>query len=400
MASIAIVVLMLAGAYAMEAYAPAGAPRVMATWGTTGGDGRPADAVEVVGIRSAALRRLRARALTDTAWSSVLRVVVESASGTSPVPHVVGRYQALSDRIRFEPRFPFAPGVAYRVDLDVARLDAIAGSDVSGSNASRVTHRFSVAARPADRTTRIVAVHPTVERVPSNLLRWYIEFSSPMEPGSALDHVRLLDETGRPVEGAFLRVDEELWDAERRRLTLFFDPGRVKRGVRQHVEMGAPLVAGHRYRLVVDAKWRDARGAELASGFEREIEAGPFDGASPAPETWRLAPPRAGTRDPLRVSFREPLDHALAARMLTVFRSGEPIEGSVALVPGDSLWLLTPTVAWKVGEHTLRVDATLEDLAGNSVARVFDSDRASGAPGAEESSRAGAWREVLFRVGR
>jgi hypothetical protein len=397
LAGVVIVALMLAGAYAMEAYAPAGTPRVTATWGM-GQDGRPADAVEILGVSSGVLRQLRARSPSEALWSSAFQVVVERPSGATPVPHVIGRYAALGDRIRFEPRFPFAPGVAYRVELDQGRLEAIAGVDVSGTNVARVTHRFSVAAAPAAPTTRILAVHPDVDRVPSNLLRWYIEFSSPMEPGSALDHVRLLDEAGRPVEDAFLRVAEELWDGERRRLTLFFDPGRVKRGVRQNVEMGAPLTAGHRYRLVVDAGWKDARGAALASGFDREFDVAPFDSMSPAPARWRLVPPKAGTRDPLRVSFGEPLDHALAARMLSVEQSGRRAPGVAELGRADSVWLFTPSRAWQPGAYTLRVDAALEDLAGNSVARVFDADRGGGAPGAEEAERAGKWRRVEFRI--
>jgi hypothetical protein len=236
--------------------------------------------------------------------------------------------------------------------------------------------------------------------VPANILHWYVEFSAPMEPGSAHEHVRLLDEAGRPVSDAFLRVEEELWDRHRKRLTLLFDPGRVKRGVRANVEMGRPLDAGHRYRLVVDAAWRDAAGAPLASGFDKEFDAGSVDDRSPDPARWRLTAPRAGTREPLHVAFGEPLDHALVQRMVGVEAGGARVEGRAVLVAGDSVWTFLPAAPWGAGVYALRVDAALEDLAGNSVARVFDTDRRRGAPGAEDAARAGTSRTVHFRVAR
>lgn len=388
---------MLAGAYAMEAYVPAGAPRVVATWGSAG-DGRATDRVEVVGIRPDLLQPLRAKAPSDTVWTMALRVIVDDASGGAPTPAVTGRYSALADRIRFEPRFPFAPGVAYRVEVDTGRLSTLSGISRDQAGRTLLIHRFSLPAPRIERTTRVAAVHPAADRVPSNMLRWYIELSAPMEPGSAHEHVRLIDEAGREVERAFLQLDEELWDTERRRLTLLFDPGRVKRGVRANLEMGAPLVERRRYRLVIDPGWLDARGAALASGFDKEFDVGPADRESPHPSRWTIDAPRAGTTTPLQVAFGEALDHALVARMLTVERDGRTVDGTATVGPGDSIWAFTPAASWVAGVHTLRVSATLEDLAGNSIARVFDADRPPAAPGPEGAARVGAWRRVTFRV--
>jgi hypothetical protein len=386
---------MLAGAYAMESYAPAGTPRIVAMWGTASGGG--AEAAEVVGVRPSVLHALRSRAPNDSGWTTAFRVIVEA--GPLSTPLVIGRYAVQNNRIRFEPRFPFAPGVEYRVELDWRQLEALAGIASEGAGRPLVTHRFTVPAATPARTTRVVAVHPTVDRVPSNLLRWYVEFSAPMEPGTAHEHVRLLDEAGRPVENAFLRVEEELWDPARRRLTLLFDPGRVKQGVRTNLEMGAPLVVGHRYRLAVDAAWRDAAGATLASGFDKEFDVGSSDRTSPDPSRWTLTVPRAGSMDPLRVAFGEALDHALAQRMVAVTQGPRSsVDGRVELADGDSVWSFFPATAWRAGVYVLGVDAALEDLAGNSVARIFDADRHRGAPPTESGAPAGASRAVEFRI--
>ena len=230
------------------------------------------------------------------------------------------------------------------------------------------------AARPHD-ATHVVAVYAGGGDVPSNLLRVYVQLSGPMEPGSAYEHIHLIDDGGHEVRDAFLELREELWSPDRRRLTLLFDPGRVKRGIRANLEMGAPLRAGHVYRLVIDSSWRDARNHPLASTFTQELRVAGFDSVSPNPSRWSLSSPRAGTRDPLLVQFGEALDHALAARLIVVVDgAGAIVSGRGSLGAGDRSWTFVPDKAWPV-RAALRVDPALEDLAGNNIVRRFDTDR-------------------------
>ena len=56
------------------------------------------------------------------------------------------------------------------------------------------------------------------------------------------------------------------------------------------------------------------------------------------------------------------------ARTVTAWPAG------VTLPAGERSWELTPNASWRDAPHRLVVDTTLEDLAGNSVARVFDRD--------------------------
>ena len=361
---------------------------------------RQSAVVEVDGLAREALRRLARLAPNDSTWPRIVGVYVDGLADTSATPAVIGRYVVANDRVRFEPRFPFTAGVSYRVEVDtvaLVRVVAPRNSDAAGRVLLR--QRFTVPSVTRARTTRVTAVHPSVSRLPSNLLRWYIETSAPMEPGSALEHVHLVDESGREVGGAFLALDQELWDPEWRRLTLLFDPGRVKRGVRTNLESGAPLVAGRRYRLVIDDGWVDGSGAQLASGFEFPFEAVEADRQSPNPAWWRLTPPTAGTRAPLVIAFGEPLDHALASRLLTVLDAGDkPVAGSIALAEGDSVWVFTPEGPWRAGDYAVRVGGALEDLAGNNIVRVFDVDRRVDSTGVDRDV-AGASRSVRFRIG-
>lgn len=231
--------------------------------------------------------------------------------------------------------------------------------------------------------TRVVAVYAGGGDVPSNLLRMYVEFSAPMEPGSTYQNIHLVDDEGHEVSDAFLELREELWSADRRHLTLLFDPGRVKRGIRSNVEMGAPLVAGQRYRFVIDPAWRDASNRPLGTAFVEELRVAGFDSVLPDPAHWSISSPRARSRDTLRVSFGEALDHALALRMIAVVDSvGTRLPGSAALSAADRGWMFVPASGWCVGAR-LRVESGLEDLAGNNVVRPFDADRLAGGRGAE-----------------
>ena len=216
-----------------------------------------------------------------------------------------------------------------------------------------------------------------------------------------MDHVRVLDDTGQPVPAVFLQLNEDLWDAERRSVTLLVDPGRIKRGIRSNLELGAPFVAGRRYRLVIDSTLRDAAGAPIAATYRRDLRIEGFDSVSPDPARWTLSSPRAGTREALRVVFAEPLDHALALRMIRVVGlSGAPLSGRAELESHDGIWSFLPDSPWPEADVMLQIDADLEDLAGNSVRRVFDSDRLTGGRAVEAAARARDERARRIRVAR
>jgi hypothetical protein len=97
-----------------------------------------------------------------------------------------------------------------------------------------------------------VQIYPTADRLPANLLRLYLVCDRAMSAGESRTHLVLLDAGGRPIERAFLQLEDELWDPSGRRLTVLFDPGRIKRGLKANLESGPPLVEGRRDRLAVE----------------------------------------------------------------------------------------------------------------------------------------------------
>jgi hypothetical protein len=222
--------------------------------------------------------------------------------------------------------------------------------------------------------TRVTAVYPTRNVLPENQLKFYIHFSAPMARGEAYQHVQLLTDKGAKIEVPFLELDQELWDPKQQRFTLFFDPGRIKRGLKSREEAGPALEQGKTYTFLIDNEWSDAKGNRLQESFRKTFRVGPPDDVPIDPARWKIMPP-AEPRSPLVVDFPEPLDHALLDRLLTITdSSGKSIAGTVAISKEETRWQFQPEKPWRPGAYQLIIQAHLEDLAGNKVGRAFEVD--------------------------
>ena len=351
--------------------------------------------IDVSGLPAADLEHLERTALTRDAWQAVLRVHVPRADPASAeLPPVLGSHAVHAGVLRFTPRFPFAAGQRYEVVFDPASLpSARSRSESSPSRTLRTT--VDVPAPDREPSTRVAAVYPTGPEVPENHLRLYIVFSAPMGLGSGSPHVRLLDEHGQPVADAFLPLEVDLWNADRTRYTVLYDPGRVKRGIRPNAELGRPLSADRKYTLVIDERWRDAAGQPLVEPFRREFRVGPPRERALEPEAWRLDPPAPATRDPLAVRFPVPLDYGLLQSALRVATGGgRPLAGAIRVEEGETRWTFTPRAPWRPGDYQLVAAATLEDVAGNRIGRPFEVDAVD--PQGSERARGAV---VPFRIG-
>jgi len=327
---------------------------------------RPA-AVEVAGLGQSQVAALNHLAADDARWTEYLAVHVAGEGADAAGPAVLGAYVATDSAIRFTPRYTLRPGMAYRA---TARLPAAAGAP-----ARVITKEFRLPEPPPTAPTKVVAIYPSAATLPENQLRFYIHFSAPMSEGEAYRHVKLVRDDGREITRAFLEIGEELWDGTGTRLTLLFDPGRVKQGLKPREEFGPVLEAGRGYRLIVDSKWHDTSRQPLAGGFEKAFQAGPMIEAAVDAKRWQIATPRAGSRDALSVLFPQALDRALLSRMIGVVDSrGKGVEGEITVSDQERRWDFQPAAAWKAGKYELVVDTALEDSAGNNLARPFEVD--------------------------
>jgi hypothetical protein len=312
--------------------------------------------------------------LSPDQWRALFAVyVVPSESPeTASLPPLLGSYHSDGVGIRFQPRFPLEPGLVYRARFDPGKL-LNASADVL--KLPVVSASFSLPKAPVVPTTRVAAVYPSGDTLPENLLKFYLHFSAPMSRGMAYEHIHLRDGAGKDVTFPFVDIAEELWDPSGQRLTVLFDPGRIKSGLRPREELGPILHPGVTYTLTIDRGWLDAAGRPLVTDHRKTFRAGPTDSHSPDPASWKVGVPGPGTREPLLLTFPEPLDHAMLRRVLGVIDPDKrPVPGDVAVEAGETRWRFTPESPWRAGRYQIVIDKDLEDLAGNSIGRPFEVD--------------------------
>ena len=143
-------------------------------------------------------------------------------------------------------------------------------------------------------STVVARVYPSGDAVPENLLRMYVEFSAPMGRKSGVEYISLLDHAGKEIPGAVLPLDYEFWSPDHTRFTVFFDPGRVKKGILPNLQQGRPLEVGRSVTLVINREWLDENGLPLKEEFRRALRVGPTD-LDPL-DTCRMAHPGAEGR--------------------------------------------------------------------------------------------------------
>jgi hypothetical protein len=323
---------------------------------------------------------LRALAGDDTGpvpWAQLFAVYTDSGGAAAPGerPPILGTYRVEGNLLVFQPRFPLERGLKYRAVLNPSRLPSRARRDVAPDHPRPIVAEIALPRSPAAATTTVAQVFPTRDQLPENLLKFYLHFSAPMSRGEAYKRIHLLGPSDKPIDLPFLELGEELWDPTGMRLTLLFDPGRIKKGLKPREELGPVLEAGKSYTLIVERDWPDAQGQPLKSGFRRPFRVGPPDERPPDPHEWTLTPPRKGTRAALMVAFPEPLDHAMLERVVNVEDSrGQALPGTIMVEAGETRWRFVPARDWDEGKYLVRVATALEDLAGNSIGRPFEVD--------------------------
>ncbi|MBS1827249.1 MAG: hypothetical protein JST93_18175 [Acidobacteria bacterium] len=265
---------------------------------------------------------------------------------------IPGAYDVSGNTVRFRPRFPLQDGLTYEAHW----------------GATTNTHTIPKIVRTP--STSVAQIYPTSSTLPANQLKLYLHFSASMSRGEAWRRIHLIDDAGKEVSLPFLEIEEELWDREARRLTVLFDPGRIKRGLVPHNEVGPALVEGRQYKIVIDREWPDATGTPLTAAFTKTFTVTPADRTPPTLTNWRI---QTGTS--LTVDIPEPMDSALLQRLIWIVDpKGERVDGDIRLANEETRWIFTPSTSWAPGKYQLIVGTILEDLAGNRIDRPFDVD--------------------------
>lgn len=269
---------------------------------------------------------------------------------------IAGDYSITQKEVLFEPLIPFTRGLRYQVFV----LDTL-------------FREFQIP--ESTEVPKLLSIYPSADTLPENLLKIYLVFSKPMAASHSLQHVVLKNQVGDSLPDVFPDLQQELWNEDRTVLTLWMNPGRVKRDLQPNKMMGSPLERGMQYELIVSAGWRDAAGTALNVSSHKKFVAGERDALSPSPSKWKLKIPAAGTKEYFQIESDEPLDYYLLKNTIVVKDSaGSILQGSVSVQDGEKSWRFIPEKPWRAGLYKMEIEARLEDLAGNNLNRPFDRD--------------------------
>jgi hypothetical protein len=219
---------------------------------------------------------------------------------------------------------------------------------------------------------QVVSISPAARSIPANTLRLYVTFDHPARGVVSTRDLRLLDEAGRTINGAFMDFGQDLWSPDGRRLTVLFDPGRVKRGVEGEGESAAPLQVGRSFTVEV-------------SGKRFHYQVTPAVRMAINPKTWRIVLPRAESREALTVTFDREMDDALLRDQLEVEDAhGRLQAGQTTTSSSGRVWCWRPMRSWSTGDYRLVVGANLEDVSGNRIGEALDHE--VGSPDADRET--------------
>jgi hypothetical protein len=257
----------------------------------------------------------------------------------------------------FKPLIPLTPGVNYQIflgDCLIVKIKIPLPDPASGPVVS--------------------SIYPTADTLPENLLKVYLQFSQPMREGESAKFLHLLNQAGDTLPSVFLDLKPELWNKERTVLTMWLDPGRIKRQLIPNQSLGNPLKKDGHYKLAISASWKDARGLPLKQPAFKAFVVGARDSSSPDLQKWALHVPQAGSRQPLIIHFGEPLDYFLSQETIRIVDENNEVAGKAEARYKETQLVFHPEKPWPAGRYRLQVAAELEDLAGNNLQRPFERD--------------------------
>jgi hypothetical protein len=296
----------------------------------------------------------------DLSYDELAVFVINASGEVGPIP-VQGRFICNAGNLIFTPYYPFEKGLTYTVRTK--HLDTDLHS----------YRTFVLKTSEKHEAAELLCIYPSADVLPENLLRFYFYFSTPMKKGEVLKHIQLIDSNGDADTHAFMQFKEELWSPDGKRLTLLFDPGRIKRGVSTNVELGPALLEGDSYQIVISAEWQDVYGQKLSTQQTKTFIVGEAYRNAINIDNWSVNAPKAMSKQALSIQFDRIVDHALVQSVFQIRNDeNETIEGNWQISENEVVVNFIPSQKWKRGHYQIWFDSWFEDVAGNNLNSLLD----------------------------
>lgn len=296
----------------------------------------------------------------DLSYDELAIFVINASGEIGPIP-VQGRFICNAGNLIFTPYYPFEKGLTYTV-----RTKHL-GTNVYSYRT------FVLETSEKHDAAELLCIYPSADVLPENLLRIYFYFSTPMKKGEVLKHIRLVDSAGIEDMHAFMQFKQELWSPDGKRLTLLFDPGRIKRGVSTNVELGPALLEGNTYQLVISGEWQDVYGQKLGPTEIKTFKVGTAYRTTININSWNIDTPEVESTQPLSIHFDRIMDHALVQSLIQIKNEqNQNIEGTLEISESELVLHFTPSEKWLKGHYQILLDSWFEDVAGNNLNSLLD----------------------------
>ncbi len=205
----------------------------------------------------------------------------------------------------------------------------------------------------------MTSFQPSAPVLPANTLRFYIAFDRPARGLVHQSDIRLLDSNDMPVDDAFMDFGQELWSPDGKRLTVLFDPGKIKRGVEAPRSELSPLKEREIYKITLGKA-------------QHVFRVGPAVRERIDPALWVISTARAPARS-VDIKFDRVMDPALLEDQLRVEdEESRPVSGIMRVVGGGRGVRFKPSGPFKKGNYQIEIGPILEDVAGNRINETLD----------------------------
>ena len=291
-----------------------------------------------------------------------LSVFVDVRGGVNENLAVQGKYKFKDNHLEFTPYFPFERGFKY-----VVRYRSL-------NNAAHFSYQsFLIGEEGPTEKAEVIGIYPSADILPENLLRFYIYFNTPMKKGQSLIHIQLTDSEGNVDSRAFMEFKYELWSSDRKRLTILFDPGRIKRGVATNLELGPALQEGESYELKILGSWQDIYGNEMIKDFTKRFMTEKAYRQHINISNWEIQEPSLHSFDTLNIYCDRLMDHALIQSMIEIQDEHKnPITGHWHTSENEQNLHFVAENEWASGKYRIFFRKELEDIAGNNLESLLD----------------------------
>ncbi|MEO0570962.1 MAG: Ig-like domain-containing protein [Bacteroidota bacterium] len=301
----------------------------------------------------------------------------------APLVPVLGKFSLNGGHTVFTPVLPFTNGASYQI-----------------KNGEQLMGAFTVISKKNEKRPKVIAIYPSNDSLPQNLLKMYFVFSEPIqEVGNIFDLITITNDTKNENANAFLELPNQLWNKEHTQLTLWLDPGRIKTDLIPNKTKGLPLEEGNKYTVTIGENLKSSKGMALGQSYAKPFYVNPSDRTKPSLSKWSVVTPKENTRDTLKIIFNEPLDAILGKETITIKNAnGEALSGRNELSKNEEEFHFSPDAIWVEGTYEIEVLSILEDLAGNNLNHLFDRNITSSEGVTNERSMSS--KHIKFTIGQ